>query len=228
MKHFILLLTTLLLSGCLLLMPQNNQFDELKELARSYDGTAAQLLQDSDRPPLTHALRQLVEEEERLSRTLEKLTESDQINPEQAQQLRTTHQQLRSLRIRKSEAILEHYDEKIIDFFELNRWRLLPEAVAQLATVEWSHHCTAAKRLVIYGYGDPIGGVAPTQQISDGRAHSVAQWIIANSRCREKDMIIRGLGIDIRAEQIQTANLTLQEQERIFRQSRYVRILIPK
>ncbi len=217
----------MLLAGCPLIR-DNNQYTELEERARGYDSTAERLSDDTEDDQLASYLQQIKEEEQNLGATLARLSEQQRIDSTQAEALKTTHKELRSLRVKKKRAILDAYNEHIIDFVELNHWKLLPEAIEQLATIDWNRHCNGARKLVIYGYGDPIGGEEPTRKISDGRAHSVAQWILANTACTDDDLVVRGLGIDVKAEEIQAANLPVDEKQRLYRRSRYARVLIPR
>jgi outer membrane protein OmpA-like peptidoglycan-associated protein len=217
----------LLLTGCPFVRDEG-PLTELEERARSYDSTAERLTDDTEDDQLANYLRQIREEEETLGATIARLAEQQRIDAGQAKALEDTHKELRSLRIKKKRAILDAYNEHIIDFVELNRWKLLPAAIRQLSAIDWQAHCGSGRKLVVYGYGDPIGGAETTRKISDGRAHSVAQWIQANTACGEDELVVRGLGIDVKAEEIQEANLPAAEKQRLYQRSRYARILIPK
>ena len=215
------------LSGCLEIRKES-EFDELESRTRSYDITASQLTDDTTNSQLSSYLQSLKREEGLLNETLANLKNKNMIDEDQAGKLKDTHNNLRSLRTKKMRAILNAYDEYIVDFYELNRWKLPTEEQAKLAALDWSTHCADSRKVIIYGYGDPIGGDLPTMQISEGRAGSVADWILRNSNCQEEQLLVRGLGIDIKTGEIRDASLLPGEKESLYRKSRYARILLPK
>lgn len=220
------LVLALALSGCALFPSQ--EIAELEAKARGYEGAAEALADDTDLSELARFLQEMRTEQGQLSETIAKLESESKIDARQAEQLKRTHGELRSLQVKKTRAILDNYYEYTIDFVHLNRWKLLPESIERLASIDWNRHCPNARKIIIYGYGDPIGGYAPTLLISEGRAYSVVQWLEANTRCKREDMTARGLGVDVKAEEIDEARLPRNEKMEIYEKSRYARILVPR
>lgn len=222
-----ILLPALFLTGCPV-QEELNPYAELEDQTRGYGGTASSLVEDSDDEKLKAFLQTSKEEEKRLLSTIQELRQADKIDHEQAEKLKQTHSLLNRLQAEKFTAILRSYEEITVEFVDLNQWKLLPEAKTKLRIVQWDNLCPAARKIIVYGYGDPIGGTTPTQQISLGRAQSVANWMAANTPCRADNIVARGLGVDVKSEQIDTASISSKEKESLYRKSRYARILIPK
>ncbi|GEM_PF-5015391 len=216
----------LLLTGCI--KEDNEPYEKLLELTRSYGGTATSLQQDTDDPALLEFLDITREEEKNLEITLSKLRDDEQITEEQKENLKKTHELITRLQVEKMQAILNSYHEITVEFIHLNRQELLPQAEAMLAAIPWEQYCPTERKLVVYGYGDPTGGELPTLRVSEGRAKNVAHWLRHNTPCHENPISARGLGVDLKAEEIKDSMLSPEEKEQIFQQSRYARILIPR
>ncbi len=222
----LLALVGLALSGCVLMPKQ--QAAALEEKARGYESASRALQGDTDLSELARFLDEMRAEEGRLNETIAQLESDAKIDARQAEQLKKTHGQLRSLQVQKTRAILDNYHEYTVDFHHLNRWKLLPESIQRLSAIDWDRHCPTTRKVIVYGYGDPIGGYQPTLMISEGRAYSVVQWLEANTRCKRTDMVARGLGVDVKAEEIDRSNLPQDQKLEIYKKSRYARILVPK
>jgi outer membrane protein OmpA-like peptidoglycan-associated protein len=216
-----------LLGGCMALGDRGS-YAELEQKTRGYDGTAASLLEDTDDPALARFLEQAREDEARLEETIRQLQAQQRIDPLQALRMREIHQSLRQLQLEKTRAILEAYHEFDVEFVHLNNTQLLPAARQSLQEVPWERHCAGQRRILVYGYGDPIGGQEATERVSQGRAASVAAWLARQSACARQRILARGLGVDVKAEEIQNAPIPEAEKLRLYEKSRYARILVPK
>jgi len=226
-RSVILSLSLLLLGGCAGLLNKLS-YQQLEDKTRGYEGTASSLLADTDNPELARFLEQSRQEEARLARTVEELQQRQKITPQQADKLKEIHQSLRRLQLEKTRAILNAYHEVTVEFVHLNNTTLLPEAKAVLRAVAWGQYCSPGRKIIVYGYGDPIGGQEPTLRISEGRARAVAYWLDQNTDCHSAQILARGLGVDVKAEEIREADIPEAEKLKLYEKSRYVRILAPK
>jgi outer membrane protein OmpA-like peptidoglycan-associated protein len=222
-----LLVLALLLGGCMAL-GERVSYQELEQKTRGYEGTSPSLLEDTDDAALARFLEQRREDEARMEQTIRQLQAQQRIDPLQALRMKEIHHSLRQLQLEKTRAIQDAYHEYHVEFVHLNNTQLLPAARQSLQDTPWDRHCPNQRKILVYGYGDPTGGQEATERVSQGRSATVAAWLDRHAACAREQIVVRGLGVDVKAEEIQNAPIPEAEKLRLYEKSRYVRILVPK
>jgi len=202
--------------------PENSLKKASKQLSdaielKADETSAQQLAQDSDETELVQLLMINQQKIQKLRITIkvaEKMQNSAVVNSSKAE----IHQR----QIEMETKIAKYYRIVRIPFVHINNYRLLPKAQDRLESQQ-EQLCNPDYKTIIYGYGGYIGSEAATKNISHLRAKAISKWLKAHTACKT---LTRGLGIDIRAREIQDVQLPKDKHDSILEESRYVRIYI--
>lgn len=179
------------------------------------ESSAKQLANDSEENELVQLIKDNADKIQQLNITLkvaQKTNNHDVVS--------TTEAEIQQVKINTETEIAKYYKIVRVPFIHINNRKLLPESQAVLEAKQ-AELCNPAYKTIVYGYGGYIGSEAATKTISLLRAQAVAKWLKANTSC---ETLTRGLGIDIRAREIQDIQLPETEQNTILEESRHVRI----
>ena len=179
--------------------------------------SAKQLAQDSNETELVQLLTTNKQKIQQLHITLkvaEKMQNSAVIS--------SSKTEIEQRQIETETEIAKYYRIVRIPFVHINNYKLLPESQEYLEGLQ-EQLCNPDYKIIIYGYGGYIGSEAATKKISHLRAKAVSKWLKAHTACKT---LTRGLGIDIRAREIQDVQLPKDKHDSVLEESRYVRIYI--
>jgi len=180
--------------------------------------TAKQLAQDTNEPELAAILGNHSRKLARLAVTLKVAQTKHNANI-----IAETKAQVSHLQLAMEESISLVYHRIKVPFVKINNWHLLPESDGLLKK-QTHAFCHPDHATLVYGYGGYLGSEAATKRVSGLRAKTVAHWIKKNTPCQQT--ITRGLGIDIRAEEIRNIGMPSPEKEKVLQESRYVRLYV--
>ncbi len=179
--------------------------------------SATQLSKDSDENDLVQLIEDNQESIRQLRITLKVAEKTN--NPTVAEE---TKADIRQRQLETETKIAKYYKIIRIPFIHINNYKLLPKALERLEARK-EQLCNPDYKTIIYGYGGYIGSEKATKTISHLRAKAVSNWLKKNSTCKT---LTRGLGIDIRAREIQDVELPKEKHDALLEESRYVRIYI--